>query len=91
MNKNKNVANAEKLITFADFADDVFAGFNNDKERIKSLKLLQANVKNRANIFVISSFVQFFISSSISEETFLNSFDIVSIYSLDKSNSFNSL
>jgi ribosomal protein S1 len=38
MNKNKNVANAEKLITFADFADDVFAGFNNDKERIKYMK-----------------------------------------------------
>ncbi len=30
---------------------------NDDKERIKSLKLLQANVKNRANIFVISSFM----------------------------------
>ena len=30
---------------------------NDDGERIKSLKLLQANVKNMANIFVISSFM----------------------------------
>ena len=30
---------------------------NSEEERIKSLKLLQANVKNRANVFVISSFI----------------------------------
>jgi uncharacterized protein (DUF58 family) len=32
---------------------------NNEEERIKSLKLLQSNVKNQANVFVISSFVYF--------------------------------
>ena len=30
---------------------------NNDEERIKSLKLLMANVKNQASVFVVSSFV----------------------------------
>jgi ribosomal protein S1 len=39
MTENKNnLAVREKLITYADFADDVFAGFKNDKERIKYMK-----------------------------------------------------
>lgn len=35
MTENKTINTSEKLVTYADFANDIFAGFKNDKERIK--------------------------------------------------------
>lgn len=54
MTKNNNkVQVKEKLITYADFVDDVFAGFKNDKERIKYMKTSAYGKMNLAKSFAI--------------------------------------
>ena len=53
MTENKNNFTKEKLITYADYANDVFAGFKNDKERIKYMKTSAYAKMNLAKSFSI--------------------------------------
>lgn len=53
MTENKTVTTRENLVTYADFENDIFAGFKNDKERIKYMSRSAYGKMNLAKSFSI--------------------------------------